>query len=237
MKIGILAAGITPDSLLSEYPSYADMFAIQLGKIEPSLEFRTYDVRLDQFPESAKECDGWLITGSRSNVDEALPWMLQLADLVREIDQLKQPLAGICFGHQIIAYALGGHVEKFEGGWGVGIHSYAVTDDSVPGIPQGETLSICAFHQYQVTAIPANARVFARSDFCEYAGLIYEDRILTFQAHPEFSKVYESALLDLHGNALLPEDVTKEAYQSVESVAIDSPKIMVWIASFLHRAS
>ncbi|TDP01906.1 type 1 glutamine amidotransferase [Marinomonas balearica] len=235
MKIGILAAGITPDSLLSEYPSYADMFAIQLGKIESSLEFRIYDVRLDQFPENAKECDGWLITGSTSNVEEALPWMLQLGDLIREIDESKQPLVGICFGHQIIAHALGGIVEKFSGGWGVGVHSYVVTDDTVPDIPKGEVLSICAFHRYQVTEIPSSARVFARSDFCECAGLIYEDRILTFQAHPEFSKIYESALVDMYSNDSLPADVVAKARESIEKTDLHSPAMMDWIASFLSR--
>ena len=64
MKIGILAAGITPDSLLGEFPSYANMFAEQLGKKQRDFDFVTYDVRLGVFPHGAQECDAWLITGS-----------------------------------------------------------------------------------------------------------------------------------------------------------------------------
>lgn len=97
----------SPDSLLGEFPSYANMFVELLGKKQRDFDFVTYDARLDVFPHCAQECDAWV---------------LRLCDLIQDIDQMQRPLVGICFGHQVIAQALGGRVEKYQGGWGVGVH-------------------------------------------------------------------------------------------------------------------
>ncbi|MBJ7554418.1 glutamine amidotransferase-related protein [Marinomonas spartinae] len=235
MKIGILATGITSDALLPEFGSYAEMFVTLLKEQDASFEFETFDVRDDVFPDSAGQCDAWLITGSKSNVDERLPWMLRLNDLIRDIDANKQPLVGICFGHQIIADALGGEVARFEGGWGVGIHRYQrVGHDAY--IPDHVTsFAICAMHQYQVVDKPERARVFAKSDFCEYAGLLYDNHIFTLQGHPEFNKAYEVALIDMLKANPIPEALSEQGLQSVERETLDSPAVLKWIADFIKQ--
>lgn len=234
MKIGILAAGITPDVLLSEYPTYANMFAEQLVAFDKQFTFETYDVRLDEFPDQAQDCDAWLITGSKADAYSDEPWILRLCDLIKDIDQLKQPLVGICFGHQVIARALGGRVEKFEGGWGVGAHHYSVCD-TLPLLSNVQEVTLCAFHQDQVVEKPARARVILRSDFCENAGLQYENHILTYQGHPEFSKVYETALIDLYDGQQLTEQQAKMARESLKKKDIHSSQLMNGIATFLKK--
>ncbi|SBS29031.1 Carbamoyl-phosphate synthase small chain [Marinomonas aquimarina] len=233
MKIGILAAGITPDALRGEYPTYAEMFAEQIGTLEPELSFVTYDVRLDEFPASSDECDAWLITGSKFDAYADEPWILKLCELIREIDAKGQVLVGICFGHQVIARALGGTVAKYSGGWGVGVHHYQVTGD-IPTLPKLNDIALCAFHQDQVIEKPEKMTTFLSSDFCQYAGLIYEDKILTFQAHPEFSKAYEQDLISLHDGGNLTTDVAQKARQSVERENIQSAAMMAWIGKFLQ---
>lgn len=231
MKIGILAAGITPDVLRSEYPTYAEMFAQQIGALEPTLSFDTFEVRLGEFPTCSDVCDAWLITGSKSDAYGDDPWVLQLCDFIREVDAKGQVLVGICFGHQVIARALGGQVGKFSGGWGVGVHHYQVIESVATPLDR-QDIAFCAFHQDQVLVKPEKMTTFLTSDFCQHAGLIYQDRILTFQGHPEFSKAYENELIDLYdGQTLTPEEAT-QARESVAKVAIQNDQLMSWIGRF-----
>lgn len=234
MKIGILAAGITPDSLLAEFSTYANMFVALLGEIEKDFTFKVYDVRLDDFPMALQDCDAWLITGSKSDAYSDEPWILRLCDLIRDIDQLKQSLVGICFGHQIIARALGGRVETFHGGWGVGVHHYHV-DESLVVLSNTKDIALCAFHQDQVVDKPVRARVILRSDFCENAGLLYDDHIASFQGHPEFSKAYENALIDLYDGQQLTQKQAFSARETLEKSDIHSSQLMKWIAAFLRK--
>ncbi|WP_366512343.1 glutamine amidotransferase [Neptunomonas sp.] len=235
MKIGLLATGITPDELLGEFGSYADMFVQLFNKAGCSFEYEVFDVREGDFPSSASQCDGWIITGSKFNVYQNLPWMQQLKTLILEIHEANKPMVGICFGHQIIAEAFNGKVDKFDGGWGVGLQRYELTGefDFLP--PDIHSYVINAMHQDQVVVKPANAQVFSASAFCQYAGLIYDDRIITFQAHPEFSIEYSDPLIDLRKGEVIPTDVSEQGLVTLREpdAAVDSLEIARWMATFL----
>ncbi|AEF53968.1 glutamine amidotransferase-related protein [Marinomonas posidonica] len=234
MKIGILAAGITPEPLREHYPTYAQMFTDQIGHIDPQLEFKIFDVRLNEFPADCQVCDAWLVTGSKADAYADEKWILNLCDFIRNIDQQGQVLVGICFGHQIIARALGGKVEKYSGGWGVGVHHYQLAEQvTIPQLSDTKDIAICAFHQDQVIEKPSKMQTFLSSEFCPYAGLIYQDRILTFQGHPEFSKTYESDLIKLYEKTTLPPEVVTKAHQSLAKDDIQNQALMTWITQFL----
>lgn len=237
MKIGILATGITPDELINEHGSYADMFIELFKQAEVTFDYAVFDVRENDFPASAQVCDGWIITGSKFNVYQDLPWMQQLKALILDIHREKKPLIGICFGHQIIAEVFGGRVDKYPQGWGVGLHSYELRDncDFIDSPPA--TFTINAMHQDQVLVKPDNAEVFASSDFCDYAGLVYGDLILTIQAHPEFSVSYEKALLNLRKGSVIPEAAADQGLTTLrESDAFsDSLQVTMWMADFLRK--
>ena len=121
---------------------------------------------MDQvFPKEVRSCDGWLITGSKHAAYGPEPWIPALKRLIQAIVAADLPLAGICFGHQIIAEALGGRVVKSDKGWGLGLDTYDLDPELAPEQLQQVTLNI--FHQDQVIEPPAGARIYARSEFCE----------------------------------------------------------------------
>jgi len=236
MKIGILETGTSPEEMKASYGSYSDLFVRHLGAVDDTLGFEVFRVIDDHFPSSPDECDGWLITGSRHGVYEDLPWMRRLKDFILELWQLRKPLVGICFGHQIVAEALGGRVEQSKRGWGVGLHRYQLVGDCNGLGGRGGQLMLNALHQDQVVEKPVAARVFASSDFCPYAGLQYDDCILTLQAHPEFTIDYAKALLALRrGKPIAPERADEAlAGLRAAAAATDSDAVAPWLLAFLR---
>ncbi len=236
MKLGILAAGITPDELIGKHGSYAQMIIQLLDNTQSGYTFDVFNVYQGQFPHDLTQCDAWVISGSKFNAYDREPWMLKLRELILKIHKGKQPLIGICFGHQIIAKAFGAQLNKFEGGWGVGLQEYDIN----PGfdfIPHDKTsFRLNAIHQDQVLTKPDNAQVFACSEFCPYAGLVYGDLIFTVQAHPEFNDQFEKELLVLRGGTSFPNDVTQQGLASLQQGdTAEQANVGNWIANFLNK--
>lgn len=194
MKIGILQTGRRPDQLIGKQDDYDGLFRSLLGG--RGFEFDTYAVLDDVFPTGPEAADGWLITGSKFGAYEDHSWIPPLEALIREIYASCRPMIGVCFGHQIIAQALGGAVEKFSGGWSIGPTDYET--------PLGKTLRLNAWHQDQVVQRPVDATCLAGNDFCENAVLAYGDRVLTFQGHPEFTDAFLADLFDARRDVLPP---------------------------------
>lgn len=205
MRIGILQTGLAPEALAPEMGDYPDMFARLLDG--HGFTFRTWKVVEGEFPASVRDADGWLITGSRHGVYEDHPWIPPLEQFIRDAFALRVPVVGICFGHQIVAQAMGGKVERFAGGWAVGATEYDFG---------GETLRLNAWHRDQVVKAPAGATVIATNDFCANAALLYDDRALTVQAHPEFRPEFVDGLMRTRGKGLVPDEVMAEAAAKLE---------------------
>ncbi len=199
MKIGILQTGHVADEIRSMLGDYSDMFVRLLSG--HGFDFVIYNVVDMDFPAGPEVCDGWLITGSRHGAYEDHPFIPPLEALIRAIQETGRPLIGVCFGHQIIAQALGGKVEKFAGGWSVGRQEYKF---------DGETVALNAWHQDQVVDLPPGAKVVASSAFCANAALVYGPRIFTVQAHPEFTSSMVEGLI-AHRSAKVPDALRDHA--------------------------
>ena len=220
MLIGILQTGLAPDALAPQMGDYPDMFARLLAG--HGFAFRTFRVVEGEFPAGVHDCDGWLITGSRHGVYEDHAWIPPLEDFIRASFAALVPMVGICFGHQIIAQAMGGHVEQFSGGWAVGATDYDF---------QGKRLTLNAWHRDQVTAVPPGATVIATNDFCANAALLYPGHAFTVQAHPEFRPEFIDGLMKTRGKGLVPEAVMAAASKRL-SAPLQDQTIAGQIAAF-----
>lgn len=194
-----------------------------------------FDVRDGYFPDTVEQCDGWIITGSKCGVNQNLPWMRTLKQLILDVYAAKIPMVGICVGHQIIADAFGGKVDKYNGGWGIGLHNYRFIGGHEFLIDAPADFTINAMHQDQVVSKPVNAQLFATSVFCTYAGLIYDNCIITFQTHPEFNVAFEESFIELRKGDVIPSDNAAQGLDTLrqKDIVIESLSIAQLIASFL----
>lgn len=233
VKVGILETGVPPDELIAGHGSYADMLSNMLMASGYPFEFEIFSVYRDEFPNAVDECDGWVVTGSASSAYDSDPWIDRLKTLIRQLHALHTPMLGICFGHQVIAEALGGRVERFNGGWGCGLHHYQTEADLADSLKK-DSLALHAMHQDQVVERPIEAEVILHSAFCANAGLRYGEEIVTLQPHPEFSRVFETELLCSRAGQSISREQVKSA---LASMAVDSDASVVarWLAEFLYR--
>jgi len=209
MKIGILQTGKTPEELRAKHGDYDGMFRRLLA--DRGFEFETYLVLDDVFPSDVHAAQGWLITGSKFGVYEDHAWIAPLEKFLRQVYAAGVPIIGVCFGHQILAQALGGKVEQFSGGWSAGAVTYQLP------MPDESTFdrTVLAWPQDQVVALPQDAQVIGHTDFCPYAMLAYGDRALTIQPHPEFTPEFVADLMTAKRDSL-PADIARAAADSLD---------------------
>lgn len=223
MHLGILQCGHVPDEVAAGDGPYETLFRKLFAHRGYSQTL--WSVVDGDFPDSPQDADAWLITGSKHGAYEDHPWIPRLEALIRDIRDAGIPMVGSCFGHQIIAQALGGKVEKFHGGWSVGRTEYKLGD---------RPLTLNAWHQDQVTDLPEGATVHASSDFCANAIMAVGPRILTVQPHPEFPDSVIDTLIETRGKAL-PPDLAENARAQL-GAANDSHLIADWLADVLEGA-
>ena len=232
MKLGILKTDEVRPEWVPEFGEYPDMFIRLLAQADPGLEFRVYDVEKGEYPADMDEVDAYLITGSKSSVYDDKPWIGTLMDFVRELDRRRKKLVGICFGHQLVAQALGGKTEKSAKGWGVGLHTHHF--NKAPLWHDGKALdfNILVSHQDQVVSNAVGAQVLASSEFCESAVSQIGNHILTFQGHPEFVPEYSREIMEFR-RGTIGEDIYKKGVASL-AVAPQQERVACWIVNFLR---
>ncbi|HWQ36746.1 MAG TPA: amidotransferase [Blastocatellia bacterium] len=233
MKIGLLECDHVPDRYRHIAGDYRDMFAALFAAYAPQLNLRPFDVCNGDWPETTDECDGWLCTGSRCSVYDDVDWIHALKRFVQRLHAAQRPFVGICFGHQMLAEALGGRVAKASTGWGVGVHRVGVVRSEAWMQPSQPECRLQYMHQDQVQQLPENSVVLGESAHCPVAMFRTGETMLGIQAHPEFPAAYTAALMRDRVERIGAERV-RAGLESLE-LPTNEELIVRWITGFLKR--
>lgn len=233
MKIGILEADDLADEVIQRYGHYAETFEQLLSAVDPQLAFKTYHVTQQQYPQHIDDCDAYLMTGSKFSCYEDIHWIHWLKQFVVDCLEQEKKLIGICFGHQLIAQALGGSVQKHDKGWGIGLASSDVATTPDWLTPKQPQFNLLVSHQDQVTRLPPEASLIATNEFCPIAGYQVNHSILTFQGHPEFSRDYVQHLMT-NRRQDIGEQTYQQAMDSLEQNE-DHELVAKWIVNFIRN--
>ena len=239
MKIGVLQAGLVPEGFAPRHGEYDAVFRNFLHLADPEIEVEGWVVVDGEIPDDPHAMDGWIISGSKHGVYEDHTWIPPLEDFIRKTVEARVPLFGVCFGHQIMAQALGGAAEKWSGGWNLGPKTYRVAASPAWLGEAPETLLLHAVHQDQVTTPPPGAHVIAEADGCACAALAYGEpsapHAISIQPHPEFTEDYARELIELRSGNAFPADVSERALAGM-GAPMDGAWAAAWAVRFFRKS-
>jgi GMP synthase-like glutamine amidotransferase len=234
MRIGLLicghiAPGLREATLGADYP---ELYETLLAGADADLTFRSYDLVGGEFPAAVDSCDGWLISGSTYDADGTEPWILALHDLIRELWEARARTVGICFGHQAVAHALGGRVERAVG-WKAGPMPLEVE----PTLWfEGGRVNIHAMHRDVVSELPLGAAPLGSGATAEHPMFMVGESILCIQDHPEFERRFMMALIESR-RSRLGDAEADAALDLTGTVQTDNAVVADWMVKFLRDAS
>lgn len=230
VRLGILHMDDLPEHAVHVRGGYPDLYAHLFR--DHAVELVHVAVHRGEAPTSLDECDGWVMGGSRHSVGDDFAWIRSGAEIIREAVTAERPFVGICFGHQLMAEALGGRSGPAEVGWGIGAQRY--TTLASPG-GHDEALAhttLVASHRDQVLELPAGAEVWSTADYCPIAGMRVGGRAWTVQGHPEFTADVGAVLYEGRRAALGDAEVD-EAKRSLATTPLSNDAVATTIVRFV----
>jgi GMP synthase-like glutamine amidotransferase len=233
MKVALLQAHHIPEHRqVHSGGNYPHVFANMFARTETIIDIDWYDVTKGDYPEDPAIYDAFLISGSSASAFDNEPWIGILKEYIQKIFKEKHKIIGVCFGHQIIAEALGGKVIRAKKGWGIGVKTIDVISRQPWMQPYQHHCSLLFYHQDHVILEPDNAIILARNEFCEIQMYCIGAQVLGIQAHPEMLSGHNhSIIMDARGD--LDDYMIQSA---VESLRIRDQGILVghWITNFIE---
>jgi GMP synthase-like glutamine amidotransferase len=232
--IGLLQCDHVDDRHRAIAGDAVNMFRALLSPHVPGLDLVPYDVIGGELPAGPDACDAWVCPGSRHSVYEDLDWISEVSVFVRDVRDAGVPFAGICFGHQLLAQALGGRVDRAAGGWGAGTRRVTVDRHERWMDPPAASLALHFMHQDQVEVVPPGGVVLAHAEHCPVAVLRVGKSMVGVQAHPEFPAAYVDALLSDRVTRIGDAEVA--AARASLAQPTDEVTVARWLAQVLAPA-
>jgi len=231
MKLGVLLCDHVQVVLQAEFGDYIDMFAQAIAQCDSSISIEYFCVVDGKFPNNIDDCDAYIASGSKASVNDDIPWINNLERFVWQLFLANKPFIGICFGHQMIAKALGGKVAYSYKCWGIGVAKTIVHTHKPWMQPRKRQINLVVSHQEQVCQLPPETEVIMANDFCPYAMIQVGEHFLGLQGHPEFSRAYCYALMHSRRDIIAKKNFNL-GLKSL-TLLVDDKLVMSWLIDFL----
>ena len=221
-NILLIKMGDTFEGLQKTHGDFEDMIKACLKETPSSIH--VYDARTSDAQPNLDDFHGVIVTGSHSMVTECEPWSEALLPYIRSMQAKNIPVFGICYGHQLIAKALGGEVGFHPKGPEPGSVEVSLTQagktDSLLGSAP-EQFKVNVAHLQSVLTLPPEATLLAANDF-EPHHAFRVGNIWAVQFHPEFTReitqYYVDEIADLiKDQGQDPEQVSNACENTMES--------------------
>ena len=229
MKIALLNCDHVNPELRHIGGDYPDIFTA----FSKGMKFDNFNVCDREFPQNVKDYEVYIVNGSRMSVYDKKDWIVELKTFVKAIYKENRYYIGICFGHQMLAEALGGKVRKAESGWCVGVHNFDIIHQKSWMNPQLTSYQILMSCQDQVQQLPDDSTILASSEKCPIGLFRVGERMLGIQGHPEFTKAYSKALMEVRIERI-GKPIIDEGIASLTKT-VDSASIFNWMMNFIRK--
>ena len=232
-RIAILDTCIDHAEFAQRMPNDGDKFKELLQPLRTDWVFDVVLVKDGVFPKTPNDYDGYVIIGSPMSVNGPEPWIAELLEFIRQVESAQTPMFGACFGHQAIAKALGGKVEKSKRGWGLGVANTHFTKSASWMRPKLTDVELFAAHQEQVTQLPATAEILGCSEHCPVGAFHIGSHVFTTEYHPEMSHEFMTAVIDNLASYL--DDETLRRSKKSMTIPTQGKEFAHWIVNFLDQ--
>lgn len=234
--VAVLITGDPAPASKAKHGDYGELFKTLLDR--QGIGWAFFDTRLNQYPSDIEKHQAYIITGSASTAHENLPWIQELKSFIRCLHKAQKKILGVCFGHQVLAAALGGETEINPNGWELGLHRLVWEPQALKGsgldglvLPQ----TVLQIHRDHVTKLPPGAKILASTTQTPVQAFRLGNRILGIQGHPEFFNDIVADLVESRAKAgIISRESAENAALTLEAQPTRNDWV-IWLGKFVFE--
>lgn len=218
----VIRTGRAPDPIRGRHGDFPHWFRLAAGLQASRL--RVVDVASGEALPAVGDVSGALITGSAAMVTERASWSEHTAGWIRDAMDAELPMFGVCYGHQLMAHALGGRIDYLPGGREIGTLPIELLADAageplLAGMPA--SFRAHTTHEQSVLEAPRDAVVLASSARDPHHLLRYGWHAISAQFHPEFNAdVMRAYILRKHEAMRIEGSDPQHVYRQVAATPL-----------------